>query len=288
LRQYSIDRNFLIMAIPVPYRSRMLSHLDAGQTLIVKGTIGANVTRFSVNLLAGSADINEHAGAVPFHVSIRFDEGKIVLNSMQSSAWGKEERHSNPFKKGQPFDLRIRAHADKFELMADQKEIAEYKHRLAISTIDHISVDGDGITLNAVHWGGKYFKLPYETGFRDGSLKPGQRVFIYGTPTNHAFSINFIGRNGGETLFHFNARPGEKVVVRNAQQGGVWGHEEREGTYPFTKNHGFDLMIVNEPYSIQVLVDNKPFCTFAHRADPNQYAGIRIEGDMELTGLEIN
>ncbi len=95
---------------------------------------------------------------------------------MQSGAWGKEERHSNPFKKGEQFDLRIRAHADKFELMANQKEIAEYKHRLALSTIDHICVEGDGITLNAVHWGGKYFKLPYETGFQNGHLASGKRA----------------------------------------------------------------------------------------------------------------
>jgi len=76
--------------------------------------------------------------------------------------------------------------------------------------------------------------------------------------------------------------------VRNSQQGGVWGAEEREGTYPFAKNRGFDLMIINEPYSIQVFVDSERFCSFAHRVDPSQYVGIRIEGDLELTGLEIS
>jgi hypothetical protein len=274
------------MAIPVPYRSRMLSHLDAGQTLIVKGSVPPDATRFSVNLLSGTSVIDEHVGNVPLHVNVRFDEGKIVLNSMQTGQWGKEERHSNPFKKGEPFDLRVRAHDDKFEVSANQKEIAEYKYRLPLSSIDHIFIDGTA-TLNAVHWGGRYFKLPYETGFQNGHLASGQRVFVYGTPTGHRFSINFIGSNG-DALFHFDVRFGEKAVVRNSQQNGVWGNEEREGEFPFHKNRGFDLMIVDEPYSIQIYVDNQRFCTFAHRIEPGQYVGIKIDGDLELTGLEVS
>lgn len=43
-------------------------------------------------------------------------------------------------------------------------------------------------------------------------------------------------------------------VVRNSQIGGTWGTEEREGPFPFKKNIGFDLVIYNEAYSIQVIV----------------------------------
>ena len=56
----------------------------------------------------------------------------------------------------------------------------------------------------------------------------------------------------GDILFHFNPRFKEKVIVRNACRNDVWGQEEREGHFPFEKNRGFDLTIINEPYSIQV------------------------------------
>jgi hypothetical protein len=40
---------------------------------------------------------------VPLHISVRFDEGKIVLNTFSNGEWGKEERKSNPIHKGKCF-----------------------------------------------------------------------------------------------------------------------------------------------------------------------------------------
>lgn len=62
------------------------------------------------------------------------------LCSLKGAEWGKEERHSNPFAPGQEFDLRVRAHEDKFEITANQKEIAEFKHRVPLQNIDHFQV----------------------------------------------------------------------------------------------------------------------------------------------------
>ena len=54
---------------------------------------------------------------IQLHMSIRLDEKKIVLNSLQGGTWGKEDRKSNPYtKEGEPFDIRIRAHDKKFEV----------------------------------------------------------------------------------------------------------------------------------------------------------------------------
>lgn len=41
---------------------------------------------------------------------------KIVLNTFSNGEWGKEERKSNPFKRGEAFDIRIRAHDDRFQV----------------------------------------------------------------------------------------------------------------------------------------------------------------------------
>lgn len=41
-------------------------------------------------------------------------------------------------------------------------------------------------------------------------------------------------------------------IIRNAQIGNVWGHEEREGKFPFKKDIGTDIVFHNAPYSLQV------------------------------------
>ncbi|VDK26829.1 unnamed protein product, partial [Anisakis simplex] len=39
----------------------------------------------------------------------------VVMNTFSNGEWGKEERKAIPYKKGEKFDLRIRAHDDRFQ-----------------------------------------------------------------------------------------------------------------------------------------------------------------------------
>lgn len=61
----------------------MLSKIETGQTLVVRGKVELNANRFEINLLDDTPEINEHIGSVPLHISVRFDEEKFVLNTMQ-------------------------------------------------------------------------------------------------------------------------------------------------------------------------------------------------------------
>ena len=45
--------------------------------------------------------------------------------------------------------------------MIDHKEFKDYEHRLPLTNVSHLSIDGD-LYLNHVHWGGKYYPVPYE------------------------------------------------------------------------------------------------------------------------------
>ncbi|KIH54776.1 hypothetical protein ANCDUO_15076 [Ancylostoma duodenale] len=45
---------------------------------------------------------------------------EIVCNTFAKGEWGKEERKSNPYKKGDDIDIRIRAHDSKFQIFVDQ------------------------------------------------------------------------------------------------------------------------------------------------------------------------
>lgn len=274
------------VAVPVPYVSKLGAKLEPGQTLIVHGTVTTDATEFEVNLLSGSPEI-ESSTATILHVKARFKENKLIYNTYEHGKWGKEEKSSNPFKKGEEFDLRIRIHEDKFEIFANRKEVHVYKTRVNISAVEYFAVRGN-VQLKGVHWGGRYYSLPFETRFLNGHLIAEERVYIYGIPKGDSFEINFVARNG-DILFHFNPRFKEKKVVRNAQIGNVWGQEEREGTFPFKKDIGTDIVFYNEPYSIQIFVDGKRYGTFAHRtSNPGEdYMGLRIAGDIELTGLEF-
>lgn len=75
--------------------------------------------------------------------------------------------------------------------------------------------------------------------------------------------------------------------VRNAEMGGQWGTEEKEGKFPFDKKLAFDVIIANESYSYQVFVNGKMFCTFAHRAAPEAGTAINIDGDIELQAVHV-
>lgn len=38
------------------------------------------------------------------------------MNTKENGHWGKEETHKNHLKPGDKFDIRIRAHADRFQV----------------------------------------------------------------------------------------------------------------------------------------------------------------------------
>ncbi|CAI4229159.1 unnamed protein product [Auanema sp. JU1783] len=263
-----------VTGVPVPFTSRLSEPIQAGQTLNVHGTFNAEATRVTINLLQNGHEIPNCDAA--FHMNIRFDEKKIVFNTLIGGTWGKEERESIPYKKGDKFDFRIRVLEEHYEISADGKKIHEFKHRTPYSAVEFFQVQGD-LSLAGVHWGGKFYNLPWTTGFPHNHLRAGQRIYMYGIPKGDKWNLDLLGQNG-DILLHFNPRFKEKAIVRNSHRNGFWDNEEREGHFPFHKNEGFSLTIVNEPYSIQ------------HRtANPStDYVGLRLDGEVEVTGIEFS
>ncbi|KIH56877.1 galactoside-binding lectin [Ancylostoma duodenale] len=137
-------------------------------------------------------------------------------------------------------------------LVKCNKELKEYEHRLPLSSITHFSIDGD-VLITHIHWGGKYYPVPYESGLAGEGLSPGKSLLLFGMPEKKGkrFHINILKKNGDIAL-HFNPRFDEKAVVRNSLISNEWGNEEREGKMPFEKAVGFDLEIKNEEYAFQV------------------------------------
>jgi len=267
----------------MPFRSKLQERIEPGQTLSVKGRAHSTSKAFSINFLRGG-DFEQ--GDRALHVSVRFDEKKVVLNTHEHGKWGKEERHSHHMKQGDKFDIRIRTHADRFQIFFNGEEFAKYDHRMPVSSIDHFSVEGD-CEITHVHWGGKYYPVPFESHIT-GELNPGRRLTIYGIVDKKCkfFVINL--KKGHDIVLHFNPRLDDKHVIRNSFIGGVWGNEEKEGKMVFHKEHIFDIEIANESYGFQIFVNGELYCSFAHRSEPQGVNGLEIKGDVELTGIVVD
>ena len=65
-------------------------------------------------------------------------------------------------------------------------------------------------------------------------------------------------------MFHFNPRPNQGCVVRNANFGG-WGEEERDqDEFPFEPGHYFDSVFVATDDGYVVNSDFFPWCLQSH------------------------
>uniref|UniRef100_A0A1I7YU95 Galectin n=2 Tax=Steinernema glaseri TaxID=37863 RepID=A0A1I7YU95_9BILA len=268
----------------LPVNVDLKQQIRPGETVKFLGHVHDSAKRFDVNFAYNYDSYMTQNNLIILHLSVRFDEKKIVMNTHSNGEWGKEERVSNPFKKGEPFDLRVRAHSDEYVITANHKEVHKFHARLPLQEIRKIYVDGD-ISLDQLEWGGAYHAVPYHQGFPFGHLRAGSRVFVSGNATGD-FQVNLLNHRN-ERIFHFNPRFSEKKVVRNSDLNGQWGQEEREGKFPFHKNEGFDITIINEPYALQVLINDQQYCAFSHRTQRpmEDYVGLSIEGKVELTSV---
>lgn len=268
--------------IPLPYLSRLEGNgLEPGQTVIIKGIeIGDH---FNVSFLTSA---NFESSEIPFHISIRLKDKVAIFNDRQGGKWGKEEKKKEPFKEGENVDLRVRAHDNKFEVYANLKSIGEFEYRQPLNSINHLYIDGT-LELHTVSWGGKYYPVPYQAGV-EGGFTPGKRLVVSGMPEKKCemFAINLMNANN-DIVFHLNPRYNKKTMIRNAMLGGSWGTEESEGKFPLSADTLFDINVVNEPYAFQIYVNGAHFCAFAHRGEPNDIKGIKINGDVELHGVHV-
>jgi len=268
----------------LPYKTRLIGPFQDGQTIHAFGIIKPNPKRIDFNFHHGSAEMNEDD--VPLHVSVRFDEGKIVYNTYKNGNWSErgEERVSNTFRPNGTYDMRIRLIDGKYFIYANRYLLGTFDRRDPISDIDHVSITGCLAQLRLFHYGGRQFTTPYAS---RGEVTPGKRLDISGIPTGDRFNIN-LQRANRDYALHLSVRYQESAIVRTASNGTDWGLEEREGAFTLHKKEVFDITIANEIYSYQIFVNQKRFATFAHRGDPNDVTTLEIDGDVELFTVTIN
>lgn len=69
---------------------------------------------------------------------------RVVRNSLQSQSWGPEESYGGfPFGAGQSFEIMILIENHEFKIAINGTHFGEFPHRLPLSRVSHLTVDGD-------------------------------------------------------------------------------------------------------------------------------------------------
>nr|CAD2202570.1 unnamed protein product [Meloidogyne enterolobii] len=124
---------------PIPFNFPIRGGLQTGSEIIFHGaTYNGERKRFHINLLGEGDNVVLH-----FNPRFKFLEDTIVLNSKTYAGWGTEERHRNRLSLGDSFRIRLVCHHSHFLIQVNDKEVANYEHRLSPSMVRGLEVDGD-------------------------------------------------------------------------------------------------------------------------------------------------
>ncbi|XP_053864220.1 galectin-9-like [Malaclemys terrapin pileata] len=124
----------------LPFTGPIHGGLHDGLTVIISGTVHPTCDSFKIDFQCGSCPSPD----IAFHFNPRFEEGGcVVCNTCESQNWGREERkYEMPFLKGYPFEIRVLVKHDSFQVAVNGNPFVQYKHRIPLSKVNHLSVSG--------------------------------------------------------------------------------------------------------------------------------------------------
>ncbi|KAA0702122.1 Galectin-9B [Triplophysa tibetana] len=293
-----------------PFKGSIQGGLQVGKIITISGRVLPHANRFDVNLQCGS-----HSQAdIALHFNPRYENGSgyVVHNTSQKGNWGSEERkYDNPFPSGQPFNLQILVTQDAYKISTNGGHFMDFRHRVAFSQVDTISVNGK-VELNSIGFQNPApfippqaiflpqfatppgygfpayptataYTVPYKTVI-NGGLYPGKNITIQGIINPNAYRIAFNLRHGSGIALHYNPRFDENLVVRNSLHLESWGSEERFGGMPFQKGQPFQVTLSCNPHHFNVFVGGQQAHTYNHRFTKlNEIDILEVSGDLQLT-----
>ncbi|KAM6973137.1 LOW QUALITY PROTEIN: galectin-8 [Aplochiton taeniatus] len=124
----------------LPYKGRLLTGLNPGQHITIKGQVSMYPHSFTVNLR------NSRTENIALHLNPRLKSGTFIRNSYLSESWGREERELPffPFSPGEYFEILILCQSHQFKLAVNGSHLLEFRHRVQdLRTIDTLEIMGD-------------------------------------------------------------------------------------------------------------------------------------------------
>ncbi|XP_041858266.1 beta-galactoside-binding lectin-like [Melanotaenia boesemani] len=124
------------------------------------------------------------------------------------------------------------------------------------------------------------------------SFKVGQTLTVVGVAEEDAtrFAVN-IGHSEQYLTLHINPRfsygGDANVVVCNSNQGGSWGQECRERSFPFRKGNQFKIITIFTATGFLVILSDGSMIRFPNRLGSQKYSFFSFTGDARIKSLEI-
>ncbi|KAL3874440.1 hypothetical protein ACJMK2_037452 [Sinanodonta woodiana] len=294
--------------------------LQDGTKIHIQGVPEHHQTQFVIALQSGP-NIHQRT-EIPLWFNPRFNENQVVRNTLTGGSWGPEERHGGfPFQQGQIYNVEILVRSKKYEVSVNGHKFEKYKHRLPISAVTHLVVEG-GTKIHQIYTEGPSYFPGVVGGFLPppgpmmqtvapifnpptpftqsipGGIYPGKLIYISGIPSPNPTRFSIYLQNGMtyepghiglvvDARFSFNSD--RNVLVRNHRERGNWGREEREVShFPFIPNVAFDMIILVEEHQFKVAVNNQHLLEFHHRIKPiSSIDTLRIDGSVALTQIRF-
>lgn len=282
------------------FSGNLASRVEFGDAIVIAGKTIEGAKRLQINLRVSKEEVSN----IGLHISVRFREDAIIRNSRISNIWGHEECEENlnestiqnPIIPGDFFILYIFAGESMFHISINHRTYCTFKYRFPIEDLRTIEVkEHIQAILQIDHR--SIFPSPWpQVQSSDRSVlfsndcpvlfSPGHVILIQAIPYHNRkgqFYVLFHEYDTAREGLHFNARfEPHNVVVRNAKNANMeFGHEERDGGFPFVFDQQFRLAIGFTPKEFVFAVNGRRFASFAYRS-PNLLKGLngfKIKGN---------
>ena len=132
-------------------------------------------------------------------------------------------------------------------------------------------------------------------------LHPNSKIIITGQirPAAQRFEVNLVcGKivtkeliKHGDIALHFCVNPSGGYALVNSRLNRIWGKEERTPRgrlpRPLLQNQKFQLTILVDTTCFQILVNERPFITFAHKMPFNTIGLVSCDGEATVENFEV-
>lgn len=296
----------------IPFAGTILGGLQAGEMLLVQGSVPSDADRFQVDLTCGSS-VKPRAD-VAFHFNPRLKKSVIVCNSLQKERWGSEEiLHHMPFKADASFELVILVLHDCFKVAVNGAHTVEFRQRVELKRVDTICISGKVkveavgvfpsssiVTSPQVRPSNQIAEqmtvmsstgdltLPFR-GLLQPGLSVGRSIAIKArlNANAHSFCVNLRPSEGSDIALHLNPRLPKSVFARNSFLSECWGAEEKDlERFPFVGGEYFEMIVHCDTQAFRVAVNGLHLLDYRHRVqDLSRINVVEVLGDVTLLQL---
>lgn len=281
----------------VPFIHPLKRNLEADRMIAIYGYVLPGADRFMLNLQTGPNQGDD----IALHLSFRFPEGLVVLNTLRGGNWESEERHhSLPVAHGQYFQMLIYVKHNKFKIAFNGVHFADFHHRMPLEAVAFVGAEGQ-VQINNVNG----VRLPNEPDdvvyspenpfvHHVGSIFPGRLIRIRGTIPHdvYRFTVNLMDGPDVESNnipFHASVRPnaGEFLVELNSQRHGGWDSGHQIKPCPVRPGQAFEMLVLVDHDNYKIAFNGQHFAEFAHRQPLESVNYFRIDGSVHINKVSF-